>query len=516
LKNINVNKFDLEFEVDPLFQKTSATFDEGGTGGLLLNHLHCRDDTSEIVLDSNTVIMNIDHHEDAPNTQKQRANKIVKIKELKDLCNTMTRERELICPAFAEFEFSNWNKEDIDETIGTQPLRGANDPPASEHAFDLDAEPEPDAIPLEGASDVMDDAFDDMAVDDDNDDAGSNFGGARDMMLGDGKEVQVLDKAMQNIKQGTVGNLMQFLAADASRSDYSYFNQNAMKTWAGPEHWKIKGRTKEIEEGEVKYKKEKRGKKREFSLDFDEERDFQTNLKKTRASTTLAKSTLEKYSKSRSTLPEDLHYDGDNLFQIFGKPKVMLKRQREGVENVDDDIEDYDYENANDRDNFCPAGDMGDDMDEDNEDPPGFDFTQATDFTQTQEDTLADGTMLQGDNLVAEPKKVAKIDISYAKTAKKMDVKRLKASMWNVLTTSKSDEDKVREENVETSVPTEMPEPVKFQEMVNKLPDNISKGMAKNLSVPIAFVCLLHLANEKSLKITSTDDLSDLVITQDD
>ena len=37
---------------------------------------------------------------------------------------------------------------------------------------------------------------------------------------------------------------------------------------------------------------------------------------------------------------------------------LQLKRQREGVENVDDDIEDYDYENANDRDNFCPAGDM--------------------------------------------------------------------------------------------------------------------------------------------------------------
>ncbi len=30
---------------------------------------------------------------------------------------------------------------------------------------------------------------------------------------------------------------------------------------------------------------------------------------------------------------------------------------------------------------------------------------------------------------------VAKIDIGYAKTAKKMDVKRLKAVMWNILST---------------------------------------------------------------------------------
>lgn len=32
-------KLDLEFSVDPLFKKTCADFDEGGAGGLLLNHL---------------------------------------------------------------------------------------------------------------------------------------------------------------------------------------------------------------------------------------------------------------------------------------------------------------------------------------------------------------------------------------------------------------------------------------------------------------------------------------------
>ena len=37
--------------------------------------------------------------------------------------------------------------------------------------------------------------------------------------------------------------------------------------------------------------------------------------------------------------------------------------------------------------------------------------------------------------------KVAKLDIAYAKTAKKLDVKRLKKTIWNILT--ESDEDKV-------------------------------------------------------------------------
>ena len=44
-------------QVDPLFSKTSATFDEGGPRGLLLNQLATRGDTCEVVLDSNSVVM---------------------------------------------------------------------------------------------------------------------------------------------------------------------------------------------------------------------------------------------------------------------------------------------------------------------------------------------------------------------------------------------------------------------------------------------------------------------------
>lgn len=36
-----------------------------------------------------------------------------------------------------------------------------------------------------------------------------------------------------------------------------------------------------------------------------------------------------------------------------------------------------------------------------------------------------------------------------------------------------------------------------FKSMYNALPSNVSTNMAKNLSTPIAFVCLLYLANEK-------------------
>ena len=39
--------------------------------------------------------------------------------------------------------------------------------------------------------------------------------------------------------------------------------------------------------------------------------------------------------------------------------------------------------------------------------------------------------------------------------------------------------------------------PCNFTDLYHTIPSKISKQMAKNLSIPIAFVCLLHLANEK-------------------
>ena len=47
--------------------------------------------------------------------------------------------------------------------------------------------------------------------------------------------------------------------------------------------------------------------------------------------------------------------------------------------------------------------------------------------------------------------------------------------------------------------------PHSFKELYAQLPGKLSKNMAKNLSVSIAFVCILHLANEKvSTRTTAT------------
>ena len=62
-------------------------------------------------------------------------------------------------------------------------------------------------------------------------------------------------------------------------------------------------------------------KKPVFRIDFDEEIDFESKFKTSKA-TSLTRTTLNKYSKDQTTLPKDHHYDADKLFRLF-----LLKRR---------------------------------------------------------------------------------------------------------------------------------------------------------------------------------------------
>lgn len=104
-----------------------------------------------------------------------------------------------------------------------------------------------------------------------------------------------------------------------------------------------------------------------------------------------------------------------------------------------------------------------------------------------------------GLDLVAEPNKVAKIDIHFERVAKKLDVKALKTSMWKKL-------EDMNEEAVEPDPTTQ------FTQMLKDIPDIIPKEMVPAVSVPFCFICLLHLANEKTLKLEDSTSLNELNI----
>merc|ERR1719427_772709 len=114
------------------------------------------------------------------------------------------------------------------------------------------------------------------------------------------------------------------------------------------------------------------------------------------------------------------------------------------------------------------------------------------------------------------------LDINYAKSAKRIDIKKLKKAMWNMLTISDPEKENVDANNlprpeVEADEEGSTDKSVvtgdyTFRTMYQELPSKITTNMAKNLSGPIAFVCMLYLANEKNLELTSTESMNDVII----
>lgn len=89
-------------------------------------------------------------------------------------------------------------------------------------------------------------------------------------------------------------------------------------------------------------------------------------------------------------------------------------------------------------------------------------------------------------------------------------MKRLKNSMWTLLTESPEKPTK----EVETVETPEVCGEKAFSQTAKTLLQRLPNTMAQNLSVPLAFVALLHLANEKNLELVKVDDMSDIIIKQ--
>merc|ERR1711874_380393 len=124
------------------------------------------------------------------------------------------------------------------------------------------------------------------------------------------------------------------------------------------------------------------------------------------------------------------------------------------------------------------------------------------------------GELYAADNLVAAPNLVDKaaLQIGYAKTAKKVDMKRIKSVAWNILTKEKENSSGSPEKQVDKEVREEAG--TKFSTLYKTLkhPAKIGRTMSENLSVPLAFIALLHLCNEENLSLTSKDEMDDFSI----
>ncbi|XP_018428414.1 PREDICTED: condensin complex subunit 2 [Nanorana parkeri] len=470
LNNISRSAIDRADQIDPLFQKAAASFDECSTVGVFLTTLHCSNYHSELHFDNYVIPLSTIQEEQDPTPTS------VDTTELKALLDQCVEKRPL-CPSLAKFRLMQLGGNVTEENL----LSLTDKYKESNHAFDMNAEIEDDGP--EPAGPEMDDFDADVCDGNEAEDLGE-FAEQREACRAERKGSQVTQ-----IADADIGTMC--LQLSSRPGEYSYFSPRTMSMWAGPEHWRFRPRQKvEIVGDKQKIKKAKKV----FELNFEEDINFQTHFCKTRAATTLAKSTLENQNKKATTLPADFHYDPDSIARMSLRPA------------------DRHYNNPNDTSNFCPALHLSD---SDDDDGP---FVGATDEgaefpIQNGRDEKRVG--FDGEHtLIAEPQKVNKIEIIYAKTAKKMDMKHLKTSMWGLLekTPEKADEPNHTSDIEKPAIKEERI----FSSVTRELQKRLPTVMAQNLSVPLAFACLLHLANEKNLKLQEVEDLSDVLIMQGD
>lgn len=186
-------------------------------------------------------------------------------------------------------------------------------------------------------------------------------------------------------------------------------------------------------------------------------------------------------------IPPDINYDISNFSATFLPHHVAVAlRRRAEAAAADGGVDDW--RNVD-----------GPDMDDDDAGQI-YEDTYRGDIDLGGADASAGVALRPGDDGYLP--NVAKID-------KRVDVKALKSTIWKELCATASGDSARDGVNIPTTMKLEKP----FQDILEQLPLSMSNEVAREVSVPYCFVCLLHLANEKHLAIRQ-DGMESLFVTQ--
>ncbi|TFY75376.1 hypothetical protein EWM64_g8638 [Hericium alpestre] len=551
-------KLDLEFSVDPLFRKTCEDFDEGGAHGLLMNHLSLgvgSEGGLRVVFDASDSMGKDGEDEDDIQEPEDDVDLGLLRPFIPDLDELDSRA---ICHSLAGFSFSKdpfamdeaqFYREDTvhvpDDNDDED--HGFGGGPPEEFGMDVDGgrgHPEEDFFV--GEQGVGDDMGGDMSPESYGEDGEHGSVGAQagnHAVTGPGGFVPFDPRRAPNERD----LVMAMTNAEADGGMMDYFDQNFLKNWAGPEHWKLRKVVRRPDAQDAAGTKPRRERKEAFKIDFmsSAEADLKEQAKElfkpvTRgAGVTLPKSVFgknaatarkgrgrkakEKEKLDDHTLPDDMHFSSRQLVTLFLKPNFSLKMRGQRVrlnENGDGEVDENFWAQA-------AAGAANRDEDEgdetggpipfntqffhdDYDDGPGFDdgfdgegAEPATEVEPGEQDLLA---ATQGQSRRVRPEFV-----NYAKRAKRVDVRKLKENIWkglNIVVPEPKEED----DEMETDEPpaTDPSEARVFDNVISGLENSYPEDKLSEISTSFCFICLLHLANERGLKLESGSSIEEV------
>lgn len=627
--SLQLKKFELEFGVDPLFKKASADFDEGGAKGLLLNHLaidsHGRivfdssDDAGEATAEGESRRRRSDCLEEAEESEEGARTPVPEL----EVDNASEEDTEIDVASLASKFFPDLSRledQDICPSLKTFDLgdpAGSLDIPFLKAPEDW-RQDKPQSDPnrcIGDKSGIMLDDDNAAGFDDDMDDGIlGGFDLPPDTGFGEGGEAWAKDAALEPMlkvhrvddadldadNEGiAVGDFdpsdpnganqyaVSLTHQPSSNSDHenilSYFDSalhKQQRSWAGPEHWRIR-RIKDLSSNSTTQAPKPRKEKEPFEINFlnplDQSlADMIYTPASSNAAITLPKTQWK--TKGRNLLPDDKHFSSRDLLRLFLKPKARIGARRSApgrpAQNNQPEIDsgNAEIDEAYWASQKPPTAEYGDDaapregdydanffadddglafpggVPLDNDDDENIPFTDAREAFSPPADPNAPPLDSNGQSqsiagvlngstqgllpggfgsqLVTQGGRRLRPEyVNYARVAKKVDVRRLKEEMWKGMSDSLISAISPAEQQVPNAPPTPAPsshdgemdidEPdkaaakgqhLKFTDMINGLKKVYPEQQMRDISTSYCFICLLHLANEKGLVLSSDGD----------
>ncbi|XP_024033778.1 condensin complex subunit 2 isoform X1 [Citrus clementina] len=476
-ETFNVKKFDVAFAADPLYHQTSAQFDEGGARGLLLNNLGvyggCR-----VLFDSLEVPGRCESYSLQNNSSDmidisfatELIGKIVSDMHAKtEISPTL---RAIIC----QFDEDNQRSQifSLGENIDFR-LDGlggcANASHTKEETFF-------------GNEDGLDD---------------SSFGNYKAWGYDHDGGTSVVNESssFHPTFPGDHEEFVTFLENDPCGADELGINDrfedvtmflfqglgftSKQNAWAGPDHWKYqksKENASPSESGSA-FNPKKQKKKFQAEVDIDFTKSLDEEMLDIFAPPRNPKSLLRPSNRPScsNVLPEDCHYQPENLVKLFLLPNVLCmgKWRRKLSDN-------YAIKQNCDYARTLPSWD--------NESVVSGQY----------DDRYDPNDLGDLDGLVSQPRQVEKIEVQHDKSSKQVNIHVLKETLWY----------HVQEI---TEVPgTVCKDKVSFRHVLGTFPADCAAAASKDISPHLCFICLLHLANEHGLIIRDCPSLDDLSI----
>lgn len=410
IETLNIGRVEANLEIDPVFHHLSAAFDMGNVNSLLMANLKVNP-SGLLLLDSNSSV-NFDNQPIITDSRLQTITKFY------DVLNDISKSSAQICPKLSSFEFLNRDN-------GIDLIQREEDPSFArrdDFAFDLNADVED--IEEEFEDHGLPDGFDNHYSDSDSDGGGL-----------EAADATVKKSMSRSLNMQGVGDLVKMLSEKPN--DYSYFNPKLLGAWAGPNHWKrIPFRRDRLDgaPGGVDGDKPRRQRRQFPEFDYTQiDESIVENLDQM-CPQMLKISTLNKWKSNHIELrlPADHGFDPKSLTTSFIKKETTFYCAKQNNEEVMENtmtsnhsygapaspgVERYDYDDDDD----MPMGGFTDPLE------LGHSVPLSTINANANEMAFI------GDNLVEQPYDLQQYNITFAKFAKKMDVKKLKRAMWDVI-----------------------------------------------------------------------------------